>query len=250
MSDLIETDLGVPAVGHGAGDDMHIHKPHPIHGWVEFLKEYGIIVLGVLTALALEQAVEWLHWSHQTRETEETLRAEIQQSVNDAAERLAIDGCLRSQLAALHTATLNRSALASQSATDSRRVVPDLYRAPWRPWARGSWDAAMASNALNHVKPARLTAYAQAYKAIQDIDDINRRERDTKGALAPLADATLDTPEANRILTALTNLDRDRADVLEAGRDLLDATRGLGITPTRSPETDGSAFLGRHKFCG
>jgi hypothetical protein len=28
----------------------------------EFLKEYAIIVIGVLTALAAEQAVEWLHW--------------------------------------------------------------------------------------------------------------------------------------------------------------------------------------------
>jgi hypothetical protein len=30
---------------------MDIHKPKPIHNWREFLKEYAIIVLGVLTAL-------------------------------------------------------------------------------------------------------------------------------------------------------------------------------------------------------
>jgi hypothetical protein len=28
----------------------------------EFIKEYSIIFIGVLTALAAEQAVEWLHW--------------------------------------------------------------------------------------------------------------------------------------------------------------------------------------------
>ncbi len=44
---------------------MDIHKPKPFHGLREFLKEYGIIVLGVLTALFLEQAVEWLHWRHE-----------------------------------------------------------------------------------------------------------------------------------------------------------------------------------------
>ena len=43
---------------------MDIHKPKPWHGWREFLKEYVIIVVGVLTALAAEQAVEWLHWRH------------------------------------------------------------------------------------------------------------------------------------------------------------------------------------------
>jgi len=36
---------------------MEIHKPKPIHNWREFLKEVGIIVLGVGIALAAEQAV-------------------------------------------------------------------------------------------------------------------------------------------------------------------------------------------------
>jgi hypothetical protein len=40
---------------------MEFHKPKPIHNWREFLKEYAIIVLGVATALAAEQGVEWLH---------------------------------------------------------------------------------------------------------------------------------------------------------------------------------------------
>ena len=38
---------------------MDIHKPKPWRGVREFLKEYVIIVIGVLTALGGEQAVEW-----------------------------------------------------------------------------------------------------------------------------------------------------------------------------------------------
>ena len=56
---------------------MDIHKPKPWHGAREFLKEYGIIVLGVLTALAFEQAVEWLHTQHDIHQTREALQAEI-----------------------------------------------------------------------------------------------------------------------------------------------------------------------------
>ena len=41
---------------------MDVHKPKPFHGLREFLKDYAIIVIGVLTALAAEQAAEWLHW--------------------------------------------------------------------------------------------------------------------------------------------------------------------------------------------
>src|SRR3954468_16122867 len=39
---------------------MEIHKPKPVHNWRDFLKEVGIIVLGVSIALAGEQAME--HW--------------------------------------------------------------------------------------------------------------------------------------------------------------------------------------------
>ena len=36
---------------------MHLQLPKPLHGWREFAGEVGIIVLGVLIALGLEQLV-------------------------------------------------------------------------------------------------------------------------------------------------------------------------------------------------
>ena len=38
---------------------MDLRKPKPWHSLREFLKEYLIIVIGVLTALGAEQAVAW-----------------------------------------------------------------------------------------------------------------------------------------------------------------------------------------------
>ena len=164
---------------------MDIHKSKPWHGWREFLKEVGIIVLGVLIALAGEQSIEALHWSHQTRDTELTLRSEIQDSVDAVAERQVLDACLRSQLVALRAAVMagrDGAAFAPpKGAVTSKRVIGDLYVAPWRAWTRGSWEAAVASNALNHVDPQRLIAYARAYKSIEDIDAIIRQERGLRG---------------------------------------------------------------------
>ena len=37
---------------------MHFHLPKPLHGWREFAGEVGIIVVGVLIALAAEQVVK------------------------------------------------------------------------------------------------------------------------------------------------------------------------------------------------
>src|SRR5437764_235104 len=53
---------------------MDIHKPKPWHGLREFLKEYVIIVVGVLTALAGEQAVEAVHRQQEVGEAREALR--------------------------------------------------------------------------------------------------------------------------------------------------------------------------------
>lgn len=62
---------------------MEIHKPKPWHGLREFLKEYGIIVLGVLTAIALEQTVETFHRRAESAELRESLERETDQIVRD-----------------------------------------------------------------------------------------------------------------------------------------------------------------------
>jgi hypothetical protein len=49
---------------------MEVHKPKAVHGWREFLREYGVIVICVITALGAEQAAEALHWAHVRSETE------------------------------------------------------------------------------------------------------------------------------------------------------------------------------------
>lgn len=56
--------------------DIH-HKHGPIRNWREFLKEYGIIVLGVLTALAGEQAVEAVHHHYEAKEVRDALDQEL-----------------------------------------------------------------------------------------------------------------------------------------------------------------------------
>ena len=56
---------------------MDIHKPKPWHGVREFLKEYVIIVVGVLTALGAEQAVEVIHRHEAVAEARRALNAEV-----------------------------------------------------------------------------------------------------------------------------------------------------------------------------
>src|SRR4051812_31867782 len=77
---------------------MEIHKPKPIRNWREFLKEYAIIVIGVLTALAAEQAVEWLHWQNEVTAARASLRAEMSGITNYYGQRVAIAACVNKKL--------------------------------------------------------------------------------------------------------------------------------------------------------
>ncbi len=41
---------------------MHFHLPKPMHGWRAFAGEVGVIVLGVLIALAGQQVAQSFQW--------------------------------------------------------------------------------------------------------------------------------------------------------------------------------------------
>ena len=50
---------------------MHFHLPKPLHGWREFAGEVGIIVIGVLIALAADQAIEAWQWREKVAPADE-----------------------------------------------------------------------------------------------------------------------------------------------------------------------------------
>ena len=77
---------------------MDIHKPKPWHGVREFLKEYAIIVVGVLTALAAEQLVVAAHERRIADEARESVRAEVRENLWWLEQREAYQPCARQKL--------------------------------------------------------------------------------------------------------------------------------------------------------
>ena len=77
---------------------MHFHLPKPLHGWREFVGEVGIIVLGVLIALGAEQVVETLHERGVAAETRDTVREELDTSLNVLKLREAAEPCIGRRL--------------------------------------------------------------------------------------------------------------------------------------------------------
>jgi hypothetical protein len=80
---------------------MDIHQPKPIHNWREFLKEYAIIVIGVLTALGAEQAVAALHDRERAAQARTSISAEIAYNLGQMEVRNATEGCVTRRLGAV-----------------------------------------------------------------------------------------------------------------------------------------------------
>jgi hypothetical protein len=60
---------------------MHIPLPKPLHGWRAFVGEVGIIVLGVLIALAFGQLAQSVHDRIAAAQAREAIRAEVRENL-------------------------------------------------------------------------------------------------------------------------------------------------------------------------
>jgi len=149
---------------------MDIHKPKPWHGWREFLKEYGIIVLGVLTALAFEQGVESLHWRHEVETERDALRSEVRYNLATAAFRQSQKGCIDARLSQIGE-VFRRHAHGEPLGLRNRVARPPLWLA-----TTGTWDIAVAGQALGHMPQREKLAFSDAFQTYKIFADLRNIE--------------------------------------------------------------------------
>src|ERR1700744_1702016 len=77
---------------------MHVHLPKPLHGWREFFGEGGIIVLGVLIALGLEQVVHSIHAHNVAAEARQNVRDEAASNLDALRGRIDAQNCIERRL--------------------------------------------------------------------------------------------------------------------------------------------------------
>jgi hypothetical protein len=127
------------------GGALEIHKPKPWHGFREFLKEYLIIVVGVLTALGGEQVVERWHWGRVVGEAREAVTQDLIRNVRWVSEREAQSACIASELRRL-SAVIDRA-----SATGRLEPVLSVTGPARRAFTISSYDAMVSGQALAHM---------------------------------------------------------------------------------------------------
>jgi hypothetical protein len=214
---------------------MDIHKPKPWHGWREFLKEYAIVVIGVLTALAGEQAVEWLHWRHEVADTREALATELSNTLGVLQLISAQDRCIDVRLDLLKDWDEGKAALNG----------PHLAAAANRPrlYALKTtvWDLVKSSQVASHMSLPERDRYAVLYEGLLNQTGNILREREAWVSLARYDGMTkLEGQNTQRLSDDIAEA-RARAISRRSNTPtLVGWGRALGVSPSRHPPVPGA----------
>jgi len=149
---------------------MDIHRPKLFHGWREFAKEVGIIVLGVLIALGAEQIVEQIHWASEVRNARASLKSEMSSADQFFAFRVAASPCIARRLDTLDD-VIERAAK-HQAVPRLGPVGPDIGKR----LSDSNWQAHRSAQTLTHFDEAELDLLGNYYHQLDSAADIVFKE--------------------------------------------------------------------------
>ena len=104
---------------------MRARLPKPLHGWRVFIGEVGVIVLGVVIALAAQQAAESLNERREAAETRNALTTEIEETLAILELRRLAQPCIDRRLKEL------RAIVNLWGRTGSFETPGWVSQAPW-----------------------------------------------------------------------------------------------------------------------
>jgi hypothetical protein len=143
----------------------------------EFGGEYVMIVISILTALALEHAVQTIHHKHLAHEAAEKIEAELRLNAKDLQTVLAHNESDLKEVKRVRAELL-------QGIRD--KVADDVLMARFKTdWKEGitlgiqvptlrheAWDAAVANQAVTWMQDEQLQRYVTAYANMRDVQTL------------------------------------------------------------------------------
>ena len=168
---------------------MHFRLPKPLHGWRAFIGEVGIIVIGVLIALAFEQAVEALREHRAAAQARANVRQEISTDLAFLRSREETDNCISRRLDEV-------GALIKASQRSGYRAPAWVGRPRVWPMIEAKWHAATSAGRATLLSSTEQAQYGEIYHSLELIQQIELAEqtswahlRALEGMVAVPADA-------------------------------------------------------------
>lgn len=152
---------------------MHVEPPKPPHNLREFIREYGMIVLSVLTALTLEHLA--VNWGNRNDAAASRVRiaAELRQDLADLRHSEAVNSKGIALVQGLLEPMLKQLAAGNTAAPklDPKQMMSISISMP--SWQHSAWDTAIADRSAEHIAFPVLSKFAAAYTEAEDLNQIS-----------------------------------------------------------------------------
>lgn len=213
------------------------HKIKPPKNWREFLKEYGIIVLGVLTALGAEQAVEAIHHRSEIHEAREALNGEMGHNLTSLQQTLDQRPCALARLA-----EVERWRTSMQQGRPLQLKAP-ISLPPVIIFSSAIWKVTTA-DAVSRMPLEERSTYAKLYTGVENNDRLRTILSDDWIDLGTYQRARKLSDDQLRQIDKDIDSIRGLYEVLEINQNFwLGEARKLGIAPKSEPRDE---WFSRH----
>jgi hypothetical protein len=204
---------------------MEKRKPKVFGTWQEFLREFTIIVLGVLTALLAQSVAEDIGWREKVRAATDDMRQEL--SSGNAPQnyvRLMMNQCLNDRLAGVKEAV---------EAGDRAAALRSIGRL-WLPvgtYDDFAWANAVSSEISSHIPQRDKYEFRIAYVMVPELDAVRAEmlREIAKLRSIPRDGGQLGQTEKQIALEAVANLEIDNHRMARASAFTLRHMKNLGI---------------------
>lgn len=155
----------------------------PSMGWKAFWSEIIIVILGVLIALAANEAVQNWSWQNKVRDGEVRLQSDISYLFTVAAEQYVIAPCAEAQLSALSKKLANSGSFWNPVTihVDDSTNIRWVVRIPGRSQMFPVWDSLVADGTAVRFPQDRQSMYgvisARTIRAQNQNDEANQLAR-------------------------------------------------------------------------
>jgi hypothetical protein len=149
---------------------LDVHPPHEAaHSWKDFFIHIATIVIGLIIAVGLEQAVEAIHHRHQLSESRESLRVEREQNHKNFAANTAI---FREMAALAQNDLLVLHYLQQHPGTPEEKLPGVLkYRSAHYSMENAAWKTAQRTNVTEFMPREEVTVHEAVYQHFSIIND-------------------------------------------------------------------------------
>lgn len=230
---------------------MHVEVPEQrLSSLKAFLGHYGMIVVSILTALALEEGAQSVHHRHAGEQAAQQIEAELRANLKEVDSALANNRERNAPVAALDDA-LTRALHDGRPTDEIRRDVIAAHAdgvrisLSWPTLLHEAWDVAVANQSAAYIDPVRMQRFSAAYSAQRDAATVIGQAATTLHGGTRWVDTTIDY-ELGRVdpLELLRLVRQTRVGVgmaqgnLREYRDAL--LKGLGESAGPPPSTPSS----------